>query len=237
MTERVALISGASRGIGRAAASKLAADGAQVALVGRDAEELKLAAAACPGTARPYVADVTNEEQVNELASRVAADLGPVDILVNNAGVGEYGSFLELEPVHWRRMLETNLLGAVHMTRAALPSMLQRQSGWVVNVASRQALEPPAGASAYSASKAGLVALSRSLAQEVADAGIRVCVICPGGVATDFAGVPASEKPAELLTPETVADVIVYACSLPPTVWVRDLIVLPMPSPQLDASA
>ncbi len=131
-------------------------------------------------------------------------DFGQVDALVNNAAVGKYGSFLDLELEDWRTQFEVNVLGLVAITRALLPAMLSRREGHILNVSSVQGITATATSAAYSATKFALMGLSQSLALDLGPQGIKVSVLCPGSVETDFDGFPGRLKP-NALRPEDVA--------------------------------
>jgi 3-oxoacyl-[acyl-carrier protein] reductase len=231
LDERVILITGAAAGIGLAAAERLARDGFRIAAVDIDERGLQNVVKRCRsiGTvAEPFVCDITDEAAVMEMYSRVKDHYGAVDILVHSAGVGRYAPFLDLELDEWRSMLEVNLLGIVSLVRVSLEDMLQRGSGRIILVGSRRGLEPAPGTSAYSASKAALIGFARGLALEVAARGIQICLLAPGGVKTDFGGVPHSEKDPRYLDPDTVAESIAYVAGTPPEAWVRELTLLPL---------
>ncbi len=207
---QVVVITGASRGIGRATALELGRAHARVAILGRDEAalaELEGEVRALGAEVRRYAGDLRDHARSAEIAEQVRRDLGPVDALVDNAAVGRYGAFLELGVEDWRQMLEVNVLGLVAITQAFLPDMLARGRGHILNVSSVQGVRATATSSAYSATKFALMGLSESLAQEVGPQGIRVSVLCPGSVETDFDGFPGRLKPSAML-PEEVADAI-----------------------------
>jgi NAD(P)-dependent dehydrogenase (short-subunit alcohol dehydrogenase family) len=181
VTRRVALVTGAASGIGRACVQRLVAGGTAVAAVDLDAEPMgDLGALA-------LAADVTDEEAVREAVTRAEAELGPLDAVVNVAGITGSADAAEchVTPVHeWRRVLDVNLTGPFLVCRAALGGMLERGAGSIVNVASAAGLIAFPGRCAYSASKGGVVQLTRSLAADYANRGIRANAVCPGMVDT-----------------------------------------------------
>jgi len=186
---QVALVTGASRGIGRAIATALGAAGAKVALCARDVTACEAAAAAIAaagGTARAFRLDVTDPGEVERCAGEVARALGPVEVLVNNAGVAFSAPMHRTSLDDLRRVLDVNLVGAFAVTRAILPSMLERRRGRVINVASTAGRAGYRYTTAYCASKHGLVGLTRALAHEVAPRGITVNAVCPGWTETDL---------------------------------------------------
>lgn len=190
LADRVALVTGASRGVGRAIALGLAAAGARVAITARSQEALddvisELEAAGA--TALPLVADVTDLAAVERMAAETERELGPVDVLVNNAGVCEaIGPTWEVDPTLWWHDVEVNLRGPFLCSRAVLPQMLSRRSGTIVNVSSYNAGRPDPYLAGYSAAKAALVHFTGSLAAETETSGISVFAIAPGTIDTDL---------------------------------------------------
>jgi len=188
---KVAVVTGASSGIGEAIAVRLAQAGASVVLTGRDPDRLEAAKQRCAagGKAWAFCADVTDEAQVRALAEAVHARHGGVDILVNNAGVVMSGLLVDVEPADWRRLHEINVMGVVHGCRAFLPRMIERgQGGQVVNMASAAGIAGMAGMSTYSATKFAVAGLTESLRAELRRHRIGVSLICPSYVDTPIAG-------------------------------------------------
>ena len=140
------------------------------------------------------------------------------------AGVARYAGFLELEAVEWHRMYAVNVLGTVLFTREVLGGMIARQGGTIINLSSRRGIEPKSATTAYSASKAAVLALSRALAEEVSEHGIKVTYLAPGGTKTGL----STPKDERFLDPSAIAEAIVYVCETGDRVWVRDLAVLPL---------
>ena len=180
-----ALITGGGTGIGAAIALRLGDAGARVTVVGRRPEPLRKVVDGLP-TAQAVPFDVTNEEAVETGVSAAAGRFGPVDILVNGAGAAESAPFERITPATWRRMLEVNLTGTFLVSRAVLPSMLERRRGRIVSIASTAALKGYAYVAAYCAAKHGVLGMTRSLALEVAQKGITVNAVCPGYTETDL---------------------------------------------------
>ena len=187
---RVVLVTGSSRGIGAEVAVKAAAEGASVAVHYRrsaDAAQRTLERARATGArAESFGADVGAGDAAEDLVGRVIDRFGRIDGLVNNAGRTLVGPFLEIEPSTWDEVIRTDLTAAFHTCRAALPSMVERGSGSIVNVASRLGQVGIAETAAYSAAKAGLIGLTRALAREFGPHGIRVNAVAPGVTVTDM---------------------------------------------------
>jgi NAD(P)-dependent dehydrogenase (short-subunit alcohol dehydrogenase family) len=211
LNDKVALITGASAGIGLATARKLAAAGCRVALVARTADKLKQAAQELgEGTAVAFPLDVTDRAAVAALPAQVVARFGRLDILINNAGYNCRGAVQERTADELQKILDTNLNAPVHLARAVLPH-LQRGAA-IVNVASIAGKIPVPHEAAYSASKAGLRAFSRAMDVDLRPLGIRVSCVCPGPVDTEFFGnladVPDLVFSQPMSSADQVADVI-----------------------------
>lgn len=186
---KTAVITGASKGLGKAMALALGAAGARLALVSRDAHLLEQTAAearAAGAEARVYVADITQEETVQALGRRLEADWGKVQILINNAGVNVRKPVTEFTLAEWRQVMDTNLTGAFLMCRAVVPLMVGQGWGRILNLTSIMSHVALAGRSAYAASKAGLLGFTKALALELAPEGITVNGISPGPFATEM---------------------------------------------------
>jgi NAD(P)-dependent dehydrogenase (short-subunit alcohol dehydrogenase family) len=186
---RVAVVTGGGRGIGRAIALRLAADGLGVVAAARSlaqVEETAASARAAGGVAIAVALDVTDPASIGEAVGRVARDLGPVDVLVNNAGIAESAPFARTDPGLWERHFQVNVTGPYLLSRAVLPGMLERGWGRVINVASLAGLFGAPYVTAYVASKHALVGFTRALAMEVSGKGVTVNALCPGYVATDM---------------------------------------------------
>lgn len=187
---RVVLVTGSSRGIGAETAVRAAAEGARVAVHYQQAADAALdtvaRARACGAEAEAFGADLADGGQAEGLVRAVIERFGRIDGLVNNAGRTQVGPFLEIDPAEWREILAVDLTAAFHTCRAALPSMVERGTGSIVNIASRLGQMGIAETAAYSAAKAGLIGLTRSLAREFGPHGIRVNAVAPGVTITEM---------------------------------------------------
>ena len=197
LTDQVAVVTGGSRGIGKAIAGKLASMGARVAILSRGeagaaaAEEINREFA---GSAQAFVADVTEGESVQAAAKLILEAFGKVNILVNNAGVVHDGSALELSEEDWKTVLDTNLTGAFHCVKAFQRSLLKQHPARIVNISSVAGLMGTAERANYAASKAGLIGLTKALAREFASRGVTVNAVAPGFIATGFTSALTEEQ-------------------------------------------
>lgn len=237
---KVALVTGASSGIGEATALALAAEGAAVAIGARRADRLEALAdkiSADGGRALTLDLDVTQEQQAHDAVGRTRADLGGLDIVVNNAGVMLLGPILDADTSDWRRMIETNVLGLMYVTHAALPGLVEQGSGDIVQVSSVAGRLAREGSGGYNASKWAVNAFSESLRQEVTARGVRVTLVEPGAVATELSDhithAESKQRVKERVTkmrPLQSADIaagVVYAVTQPPYVSVNEVLIRP----------
>ncbi len=231
MTHQIALITGASGGIGRAIALSFAQAGIELILVSRSIEKLQAVQqeiVALGGKAQIYALDLSLVGQVQKEIAEIVEQIGKIDILVNNAGMGYTGSIADTSLEDWQQVIDLNLTSAFQCMQGVLPLMRQQHQGTIVNIASISAKQFFPGWGAYSVSKAGLVALSQTLAIEEPD--LRVITICPGAVNTDIwdsATVKVSLNRAAMLTPEAVAQTVLHAVSLPPGAVITELTLMP----------
>ncbi|MCG6134046.1 MAG: SDR family oxidoreductase [Nostoc sp. LLA-1] len=231
--KRRALITGASSGIGKATALEFAKAGIDVALVSRSIDKLETVAAAARHTgvtATAYAVDLANVSQVKAKIQAIALDFGGIDILVNNAGMAYTANLSETPLEDWQQIINLNLTSVFQCIMGILPGMRQRGTGTIINVASIAAKQPFPGWGAYSVSKAGLVTLSQTLAQEERPHGIRVTAICPGAVNTelwDTETVNADLDRSQMLTPEIVAQTILHTALLPQQAVIDELTLMP----------
>ena len=187
LSEKVVMVTGAGGGIGRATSLRFAAAGARVAVLDIDREQAMASTALIQSqgaNAQAFCVDITDHAAVGAAVSEVESELGPVHALINNAGWDRFMPFLDTDPALWRRIIDINLIGALNMHHAVLPGMVARGRGHVVNVASDAARVGSSGEAVYSACKAGLVALSKTLAREHSRHGITFNVVCPGPTET-----------------------------------------------------
>ena len=222
-----AIITGAGRGIGRAIAIALAAEGVNVGLISRsnnDLLKLKDELKTYAVKTAIAIADVADILAVNQAVNTIQKNLGPIDILINNAGIAKFGKFLELEPSEWEDQIKVNLFGVYYVTRAVLPQMIERQTGDIVNISSSAGLKGSPMTSAYSASKFGVMGLSDSLMQEVRKHNIRVTALNPSTVVTDLA-ISANlinNNEDRVMHPEDFAELIIAQLKLNRRVFVKD---------------
>ncbi len=196
---QIALVTGGSRGIGLAIAAALADGGARVAVIGRDAESARAAAAGLPGSGHQgFRCDVASPAEVQATVSSVEQALGGVSILVNNAGITRDNVLVRLKDEDWDEVMEVNLKGAFNMTRAVVRGMMKRRDGVILNVTSVVGLSGNAGQANYAASKAGLIGFAKSVARELASRGIRSNAIAPGYITTDMTASLTDEQTEEL---------------------------------------
>jgi 3-oxoacyl-[acyl-carrier protein] reductase len=222
LSGKTAFVTGSTRGIGLAIAQTLYAAGAKVAVVGRDAERASEVASALGSRAAGVACDVAQEDQVVAAVSAAEAALGGVDILVNNAGLTRDNILLRLTDQDWDAVLDANLKGAFHTTRAIIKGMMKRRAGRVINMSSIVGLTGNKGQANYAASKAGLIGFTKSVAKEYASRNILVNCIAPGFIETDMTASLPDAARATLLEqialgrlgrPEDVAGAVLFLAS------------------------
>ena len=215
--DKTALVTGGTKGIGRAIAESLVRAGAQVTITARNEKEITTTVSELKklGTAAGYVCDVRDYEQVKSVFSTIAKEFGGLDILINNAGVGIFGSVESMSVDDFRAVLETNVFGVFYCCHEAIPLMKQRGGGYIINISSLAGANPHAEMAAYNASKFGLNGFSEALMQEVRHDGIKVSYIMPGSVNTAFGGDEPSNEKSWQLQPDDVAQVVMNLLSYP----------------------
>jgi NAD(P)-dependent dehydrogenase (short-subunit alcohol dehydrogenase family) len=223
---RVALITGAGRGIGAATAHALAAQGVRLALASRRGED--------PGVVGALVraCDVRDLDSVSQMVDATIERFGQLDILVGNAGVGAYGPFLELPLEHLEEMIEVNVKGLIFSVRAALPHLLRSDAADIVTIASEAGRRGLPNEAVYCSSKFAQVGFTRALDHELREQGVRCTNICPGGVATDFAmgrgRTPDMPALTGMMRPEDVAELVVFALTRPRTHRILEVALRPV---------
>ncbi|MGR3764507.1 3-ketoacyl-ACP reductase [Rossellomorea sp. NS-SX7] len=223
---KIAYITGAGRGIGRAAALELAREGVHLGLIARTESALEQVAEEARSlgvNARFAAADISEMEQVEKAVSSLENDLGPADILINNAGIGTYGKFLEIDPADWKRTFEVNVFGTYHVTRAVLPQLIAKNRGDIINISSSSGLKGTANSTAYSGSKFAVQGMTEALMQEVRKNNIRVMTLNPSLVATDLTfGDKLDEADKEkYMQPEDLAEHMVAQLKLHPRIFIK----------------
>jgi 3-oxoacyl-[acyl-carrier protein] reductase len=234
LTGQLAIVTGAGHGIGAAIARQLSALGATLALFGRTQSALQQTAAFITesgGKAEVIPCDVTLMHQVQHAAARIESTFGRVDILVNNAGVGGLNSPLHtLPPEEWETILNTNLRGPYFMIRAFAPLMIREQAGHIINISSLAGKNPLPKGAAYAASKWGLNGLTYSVAEELRQYKIRVSVVCPGSVDTEFDAHGGKDR-AKMLQPDDVAHAVIMLVTQAPQSFMSEILIRPTQKP------
>lgn len=233
---QAAIVTGASQGLGRAIALRLASLGARVALAARNPTRLAQVASALAAVGPAPLSiptDVREPEAVEALVRTTLQAFGQLDVLVNNAGIGHFAAPLhETTPAVWAATMETNLRSVYLAIRAAAPHMIQRRCGHIINIASLAAHNPLKNGAVYAASKAALHHLSVSTAEELRDHGIRVSLICPGSVDTDLSPDLVGKKDRQkMLRPDDVAHVVAMLVTQGPTSFVSEVQMRPTQKP------
>lgn len=222
LSGRVALVTGSTRGIGRAIAERLAGAGARVAITGRDAERARQVAGELSADARGFACDVSDTGSVGALVEAVEQELGAVDILVNNAGLTRDNVLFRIKDDEWDAVLDANLRGAFAAIRAASRGMMKRRWGRIINIASVVGIVGNKGQANYAASKAGLIGLTKSVAKELASRNILANVVAPGFIETDMTAAMTDEAKqtlsaqiplARLGTPDDIAGLVAFLSS------------------------
>ena len=223
---KVALVTGAARGIGKAIALKFASEGADVAFTDLNIDENGLATQkeieAFGVKAKGYASNAANFEDAHNVVAEIVKDFGRVDILVNNAGITRDGLMMRMTEQQWDMVINVNLKSAFNFVHALTPVMMKQKTGSIINMASVVGVSGNAGQSNYSASKAGMIGLAKSIAKELGSRGVRANAIAPGFIITDMTAVLSEEVKAEWAkqiplrrggTPEDVANTAVYLAS------------------------
>jgi len=232
LKNKVAVVTGASDGIGKEISLKLAKDGARLALVSRNKEKLEEVVKECMGLgspdARSYPCDLRNPEQIKQVVSQTMSDFGGIDVLINNAGIWQKVGQLEeasLEVI--KDVIDTNLTGLVMMTSLVLPQLKNREEAAIVNISSHSGIEAKPGQSVYCASKWGVAGFTETLRADLKGTNIRVAGVYQGGTRTKLFEKANDPKNAELFNkftePSDLAEVVVFMLSRPPKIWLHDV--------------
>jgi len=229
---KVAVVTGAGRGIGRAIAVELARQGARVVVAARNVTELE-ETANMAGSATVIPTDVRKKDDVERLLGHAASQLGPIDILVNAAGIGVAGPVVDFSDSDYDAVLDTNLKSIFFASRCVLPSMIERRTGHIVNIASIAGKVGSANLAVYCASKFGVVGFTQALAEEVRQYGIRVSLICPGSTDTSFLGSSSksSKSRDKMLSPADVAHAVMSIVTQEPNSFISEIVIRPTMKP------
>ncbi len=230
---KAAIVTGASKGIGKAIALTLSKAGVRVVLAARHEKDLAAVEAeirSSGGTSISVPTDVADEPQVLKLAKRTIEEYGAIDILINNAGYGIFSKVLDTDTRDYDGMMSVNLRGVFLACKAVLPSMIEHKSGEIINIASLAGRNSFVGGATYSATKWGLIGFSRSLMLEVRDHNIRVVSICPGSVNTNFSN--HSKDSEKIIQPQDVADTVLFALTMPARSNVSEIDIRPTINPR-----
>jgi 3-oxoacyl-[acyl-carrier protein] reductase len=230
---KVALITGASRGIGLAIARSLAGLGAKIALCARDPERLEAAGAALRKAGASVVAipaDIRDASAIALLVRETEQSLGPIEILVNNAGIGYFAPVHEASEAKWDAVLDTNLKAVFLLSKTIAPGMIQRRSGHIINIGSLAGKSAFAGGAIYCASKWGLLGLTQCMAEDLRPYGIRVSAVLPGSVATDFSPHTGKDT-SKMLQPEDVAHAVESIVTQAPQSFISEVLIRPAQKP------
>jgi 3-oxoacyl-[acyl-carrier protein] reductase len=233
LENKVAVVTGASRGIGLAIARMLGGLGAKLSLCARSADKLQNVANELKSAGVEVVivaADVTSPDDIRSLLEETKQAFGAIDILVNNAGIGYFGPFYEANESHWDSVLDTNLKSVFLLSKAAAKGMIERRGGHIINIASLAGKNAFAGGAIYCASKWGLLGMTECMAEDLRAYGIRVSAICPGTVATDFSP-HVGKDTSKMLQPNDVAHVVESIVTQAPQSFLSEVLLRPTQKP------
>jgi len=232
LKDDIAVITGASRGIGRAIALAFSEKGINLALFGRDKTKLSEVKEDCEKfglNVLIFSGDVGNEQFVNSSIDEVMNKFGKIDHLINNAGIAHFGKFIDSSLTEFKEQVNTNLYGVYNFTKAVLPDMIRKRSGSIINISSLAGKNGFVGGSLYAATKHGLMGMTKCLMLEVREHNIRVASVCPGSVGTDLILNTALSPlyPEKILSPSDVAEVVLSILNLPPRALISEVEVRP----------
>ena len=224
---KVAVVTGAARGIGRAIAVALAKEGVNVGVIARSEDALQNVVEEMEGygvNAAYAVADVSNLEQVQEAAAKLKDQLGLTDILINNAGTGKFEKLVDMDPSVFKNIVDVNIMGTFNVSHTIVPQLIEKNAGDVINISSTNGLNGAATSSAYSAAKFGIIGITESLAAEVRRNNIRVTALAPSTIATDLADalnlIPA-DKRDQYMHPDDIAEYIIAQLKLNQRMYIK----------------
>lgn len=221
LSGKKAIITGGGKGLGKATSIAFAKEGIDVAITGRNEQNLidTVAELKSYGINAIYEKfDVANHQEVKSGIQRIISTFGTVDILVNNAGIASFGTFLEMTPEKWNDIMQTNVMGMYYVTKEVLPFLIEKNQGDIINISSTAGLTGNAGTSAYSASKFAVIGLSEALMKEVRKNNIRVCTLTPSTIASDMSielGIASKDSEDSVLQPDDFAELVVASLQLP----------------------
>jgi 3-oxoacyl-[acyl-carrier protein] reductase len=234
LKSKVAIVTGAGRGIGRAIALALGRGGARVALAARSDGEIRSVAEeirAQDGDALALAVDLSRDDDIERLVKQTAKEWGPVDILINNAGWGKTASVVNSRVEDWDRTFQINLRAPMVLSRLVLPAMIERKSGAIINIGSISSKAGTANTSAYSASKFGILGFTQSLFEEVREYGVKVAIILPGFVDTPLIPVNRRLDRSRMIQPRDIADAVMYVLTTPATACPVEMTIRPQQTP------
>jgi 3-oxoacyl-[acyl-carrier protein] reductase len=227
LKNRSAIITGAGKGIGKAIATSLAAEGVNLGIIARTSADLETLQASLSSTYGVKVfiatADVAVKSEVDQAIATLKESLGSIDILINNAGIGTFGTLLEMDHEQWERIIQTNVMGTYYVTRAVLPTMLEQSGGSIINIASTAGERGFATGSAYCASKFAVMGMTEALMQEVRKSNIRVTALTPSTVNTELAsnaGLKIGDED-RMMQAEDMAELVLATLKLPDRVFIK----------------
>jgi len=209
LNNKTAIVTGGTKGIGRAIAEELRREGISVCIAARNQSEIDQAVSKLGDNTTGFICDVRDHDQVRALVEYTVKEFGGLDILVNNAGIGIFETVEETSPEDFRAVLETNLFGVFYCCHEAIPQMKKRGGGYIINISSLAGANPHPRMAAYNASKFALNGFSEALMQEVRHDNIKVSYIMPGSVNTEFGGDSTSDEKSWQLTPQDIARVVI----------------------------
>ena len=225
---KVAVVTGAARGIGKAIAVALAKEGINVGVIARSEDKLKDVVKEMEGygvKAAYAVADVSDLAQVQDAATKLKAELGLTDILINNAGVGKFVKLVDMDPADFKNIVDVGIMGTFNVSHTIVPQLIEKNAGDVINISSTNGLNGAATSSAYSAAKFGIIGITESLAAEVRRNNIRVSALTPSTIATDLAdelNLIPDEKREQYMHPEDIAEYIVAQLKLNQRMYIKN---------------